>query len=83
MSKDTNFIGQPVYVQLLNLVNRERIKKISSRGGYDRYVKKLDGYTHFVSFLFAVLMRFDTRLAHERVCYITIILLAFYSPLML
>ena len=60
MSKDTNFIGQPVYVQLLNLVNRERIKKISSRGGYDRYVKKLDGYTHFVSFLFAVLMRFDT-----------------------
>lgn len=35
MSKDTNFIGQPVYVQLLNLVNRERIKKISSRGGYD------------------------------------------------
>ena len=30
------------------------------RGGYDRYVKKLDGYTHFVAFLFAVLMRFDT-----------------------
>lgn len=71
MSKDTNFIGQPVYVQLLNLVNRERIKKISSRGGHDRYVKKLDGYTHFVSFLFAVLMRFDTRLTHERVCYVT------------
>jgi len=60
MSKDTNFIGQPIYVQLLNLVNRERIKKISSRGGYDRYVKKLDGYTYFVSFLFALLMRFDT-----------------------
>ena len=60
MGKDTNFIGQPVYVQLLNLVDREKIKKISSRGGYDRYVKKLDGYTHFVAFLFAVLMRFDT-----------------------
>ena len=60
MSKDTNFIGQPVYVQLLNLVDRKKIKKISSCGGYDRNVKKLDGYTHFVAFLFAVLMRFDT-----------------------
>lgn len=39
MSKDTNFIGQPVYVQLLNLVDREKIKKISIQGGYDRYVK--------------------------------------------
>jgi len=34
MSKDTNFIGQPVYVQLSIHVNRERIKKISSRGGH-------------------------------------------------
>ena len=60
MGKDTNFIGQPVYVQLLNLVDRERIRKISFRGGHDRYVKKLDGYTHFVAFLFAVLMHYDT-----------------------
>ena len=60
MGKDTHFIGQPVYVQLLNLVDRERIRMISLRGGHDRYVKKLDGYTHFVAFLFAVLMRFDT-----------------------
>lgn len=60
MGKDTHFIGQPVYVQLLNLVDREKIRKISLRGGHDRYVKKLDGYTHFVAFLFAVLMRFDT-----------------------
>jgi IS4 transposase len=60
MGKDTNFIGQPVYVQLLNLVDRERIRKISLRGGHDRYVKKLDGYTHFVAFLFAVLMHHDT-----------------------
>lgn len=60
MGKNTHFIGQPVYVQLLNLVDREKIRKISLRGGHDRYVKKLDGYTHFVAFLFAVLMRFDT-----------------------
>ena len=60
MGKDTLFIGQPVYVQLLNLIDREKIKKISSRGGHDRYVKKLDGYTHLVAFLFAVLMHYDT-----------------------
>lgn len=60
MSKDTHFIGQPVYIQLLNLVDRNKIRKISCRGGHDRYVKKLDGYTHFVAFLFAVLMRYDT-----------------------
>ena len=52
MSKDTHFIGQPVYIQLLNLVYRNKIRKISRRGGHDRYVKKLDGYTHFVAFLF-------------------------------
>lgn len=60
MGKDTHFIGQPVYVQLLNLVDREKIRKISFRGGHDRYVKKLDGYTHLVAFLFAVLMHYDT-----------------------
>ena len=60
MGKDTHFIGQPVYVQLLNLIDREKIKKISSCGGHDRYVKKLDGYTHLVAFLFAVLMHYDT-----------------------
>lgn len=60
MGKDTHFIGQPVYVQLLNLIVRKEIKKISFRGGHDRYVKKLDGYTHLVAFLFAVLMHYDT-----------------------
>lgn len=60
MGKDTNFTGQPLYVQLLNLTDRQKIRKISSKGGYDRYVKKLDGYTHFVSMLYAVLMRYDS-----------------------
>lgn len=60
MGKDTNFIGQPLYVHMLILVDRERIRKISLRGGHDRYVKKLDGYTHFVAFLFAVLMHYET-----------------------
>ena len=60
MGKDTHFSGQLFYVQLLNLIDRCIIRKISTRGGHDRYVKKLDGYTHLVAFLFAVLMHYDT-----------------------
>ena len=60
MGKVTKFSGQPLYVQLLNLADRSKIRKISKDSGSDRYVKKLDGYTHFVALLFAVLMRYDS-----------------------
>lgn len=60
MHKGTTFSGHPQYVQLLNLLNRVKIREISTKRGYDRYVKKLDGYTHFVALLFAVLMRYDS-----------------------
>ena len=60
MSKMTTFSGQPQYLQILNLANRAKIQEISKQNNYDRYVKKLDGYTHFVALLFAVLMRYDS-----------------------
>ena len=60
MSKITTFSGQPQYLQILNLANRAKIQEISKQNNYDRYVKKLDGYTHFVALLFAVLMRYDS-----------------------
>ena len=60
MGKITTFSGQPQYLQILNLANRSKIQEISKRNGYDKYVKKLDGYTHFVAMLFAVLMRYDS-----------------------
>ena len=60
MGKVTKFSGQPLYVQPLNLTDRSKIRKISSESGYDKYVKKLDGCTHFVALLFAVLMRYDS-----------------------
>lgn len=60
MSKDTNFIGQPLFLQILNLVDRSKISNISKKGNHDRYIKKLDGYTHFVSLLFAVFQRYDS-----------------------
>ena len=60
MPKSTNFTGQPIYNQLLSLVNKEKITKISRKGNHERYVKKLDGYSHFVIMLYAVLMRFES-----------------------
>lgn len=60
MSKNTYFTGQPLYAQLLKLTDVQEIIKISQTGGHDRYIKKLDGYSHFVIMLFAVLMRYDS-----------------------
>ena len=51
MSKITTFSGQPQYLQILNLANRAKIQEISKQNKYDRYAKKLDGYTHFVALL--------------------------------
>jgi len=36
------------------------ISKISKKGNHERYVKKLNGYFHFVIMLYAVLMRFES-----------------------
>lgn len=60
MPKDTHFIGQPLFSQILKLVDKSNIVRISKNGNHERYTKKLDGYTHFVSLLFAVLHRYDS-----------------------
>ena len=60
MGKDTHFTGQPLLAQILKLVDKTKIKELSTLGGHDRYVKKLDGYTHFTILLFAILQRYDS-----------------------
>lgn len=60
MGKSTNFFGQSVYGQLIKSLNREKILKISRKHGGERYVKSFDGYTHLLTMLFAVIMRFDS-----------------------
>lgn len=60
MSKNTHFTGQPLFSQILSYVDKQEIKLVSQVGGYDRYVKKFDGYSHFVVMLYGVLMRYDS-----------------------
>lgn len=60
MSKNIHFTGQPLYSQLLNLIDKQKINELSRQGGHDRYIKKLDGYSHFVILLYGILMRHDS-----------------------
>lgn len=60
MSKNTHFTGQPIYAQLLSLIDKSTIKRLSIDGGFDRYVKRLDGYGHLVVMLYGVLMRHES-----------------------
>ncbi|MCQ2196773.1 MAG: DUF4372 domain-containing protein [Bacteroidaceae bacterium] len=61
MGKDSNFTGQPVYNQVLKLLDREKIMQISRKtAGSEAYVKRFDGYQHLVVMLFGVLKHFDS-----------------------
>ncbi len=61
MSKSTYFTGQPVYNQVINLLDKEEIIKIShSVKGSEAYVKRFDGYQHLIVMLFGVLKHFDS-----------------------
>ena len=49
MSKDSNFTGQPVYSQVLKLLDKDKILQISRETqGSEAYVKRFDGYTRRV-----------------------------------
>ena len=56
MGKSTHFSGQPVYHQVIKLLDKQQIKQISLESPRsEAYVKRLDGWTHLVIMLFGVL----------------------------
>ena len=60
MGKSRRFFGQPVYGQLIKSLVRNKITEMSRKYNGERYVKSFDGYTHLLTMLFAVIMRFDS-----------------------
>lgn len=61
MSKSTYFTRQPVYSQVIKLLDKAKIVEISKQTkGSEDYVKRLDGYQHLVVMLFGVLKHFDS-----------------------
>ena len=60
MGKSTHFSGQPLYSQIIKLLDKSEILRISSEQGAERYVKSFDAWTHLLVMLYAVIMRFDS-----------------------
>ena len=54
MSKDTNFIGQPIFSQLLKFVSKSKIDRIALKNKTDRYTKKFTTYNHLIVMLYSV-----------------------------
>ncbi len=54
MNKNTNFIGQPIFSQILKLIKRHKVVQIANKYNADRYTKKLTTYKHPVVMLFSV-----------------------------
>ena len=60
MNKGTHFIGQPILGQIINLLDKQEIVKLSRIEGGERYVKHFDAWQHLVVMLYAVIKRFDS-----------------------
>ncbi len=61
MSKSSYFIGQPVYRQVLNLMDKSKIIKISRKTpGSEDYVKHFDGWSHLIVMLYGILRHINS-----------------------
>lgn len=60
MGKSTYFSGQPLYGQVINLLDKSKIFQISPENGAERYTKRFNIWVHLVVILYAVVMRFDS-----------------------
>ena len=66
MSKSTYFTGQPLYSQVIKLLDKAKIQQISLETlGSERYVKRLTGWKHLIIMLFGVLKHFDSDSVHN------------------
>ena len=55
MGKSIFFTGQPILNQLLNLIDKSKVKALARTGKHDHYYKHFDTYTHLVTMLYCTL----------------------------
>ena len=60
MGKSTHFIGQPMYNQVIKLLDKSKNLQISRELGGERYTKHFNVWVHLVVMLYAVIKRFDS-----------------------
>ena len=60
MGKSTHFIGQPLYSQVINLLDKAKILHISREQGGEHYTKRFSVWIHLIVMLYAVIKHFDS-----------------------
>ena len=60
MGKSSHFIGQPLYSQVIKLLDKSKILQFSREHDGERYVKRFNVWIHLIVMLYAVIMRFDS-----------------------
>ena len=60
MNKSTHFSGQPMYGQLINLLDKQKFLNFSRSIGSEKYVKSFDAWQHLLVMLYAVIKRLDS-----------------------
>lgn len=62
MSENTNknLVGQPIFTQVLSLINRNKFNDIVKKRHANRYYKKFPAWTHFVCMMFGIYSRCDS-----------------------
>ncbi len=60
MGKSSHFSGQPLYGQVIKLLDKSKILQFSAERGGERYTKRFNIRVHLVVMLYAIIMRFDS-----------------------
>jgi len=60
MNKSSHFVGQPIFSQLLKLIDHSEVNRIASLNDSDRYYKTFKTWDHLVAMLFATLGKCNT-----------------------
>lgn len=60
MGKSIHFSGQPMYGQLINLLDKRKVLEFGKTVGSERYVKHFDSWQHLLIMLYAVIKRLDS-----------------------
>ena len=54
MNRNKHFFGQPIFSQLLNLINSHQVEKLALEYKSDRYCKKFSTFQHLITMSYGV-----------------------------
>lgn len=60
MRKNSHFSGQPLYGQVIKILDKSKILQFSRENGGERYTKRFNCWIHLEVMLYAIIMRFDS-----------------------